>query len=105
MNVETTYAHFLELTNSPEAAATLVLAAVTVKGQPKSVLTPPELAEELGTTPETVIGWINTGKLRAANVGKGKLRARYRIKRTDVDAFLDGPEPRKPDGSFKLYRA
>ncbi|RIK73292.1 MAG: hypothetical protein DCC68_25165 [Planctomycetota bacterium] len=42
-------------------------------------LTPPEVAKRLGVSPETVIGWIRSGELKAANVGKGKKRARYRI--------------------------
>jgi excisionase family DNA binding protein len=42
-------------------------------------LTPPQVATQLGVAPETVIGWIRAGELKAANVGKGKKRPRYRI--------------------------
>ena len=90
---------FHTLTGSPEAAATLVLAHVQVGERPsmksshRDVLTPPQLGKELGVDSATVIEWIRTGQLKASNVGKGLQRPRYRIVRTDVDAFLASCAP------------
>jgi hypothetical protein len=59
-------------------------------------LTAPEVGKYLGVAPETVIGWIKTGFLKASNVATGK-RPSYRIQPTDLNAFLDiRAEPAKP---------
>ncbi|MFN0199332.1 MAG: helix-turn-helix domain-containing protein, partial [Planctomycetaceae bacterium] len=43
-------------------------------------LTPPAIAQRLGVSPETVIGWIRSGELEAINVAqRGKSRPRYRV--------------------------
>ena len=51
------------------------------------VLTPPEVAKQLGVAPETVIEWIKTGFLRASNLATGK-RPRYVVRPGDLDDFL-----------------
>jgi len=63
----------------------------------RNTLSPPEVAQQLGVTPETVIGWIKSGTLKATNVGKGKTRPRYRIQQSNIDLFLLSrqPEPRR----------
>jgi len=70
----------------------------------RTTLSPPEVAQQLGVTPETVIGWIKSGALKATNVGKGKARPRYRIQRTNIDLFLQSRQP-EPRRSFKRDRA
>lgn len=43
-----------------------------------NLLTPPQVAQRYGVSPDTVRAWIASGDLRAVNVGKGK-RPRYRV--------------------------
>jgi excisionase family DNA binding protein len=68
--------------------------------QSSESLTPPQVAKQLGVDPDTVRGWIESRQLKAANVGKGKQRPRYRIRQSDLDAFLKArfpePQPAKP---------
>ena len=100
--IENLFDQYFELTGSPEAAATLVLADVQsverppTNGYVRGVLTPPQAAEQLGVDPSTVIGWIRTGQLRASNIGKGGKRPRYRIRESDLDAFLKSRQPEPP---------
>jgi excisionase family DNA binding protein len=59
------------------------------------VLTPVQLARELGVKPDKVRGWIKTGQLKAANVGDAS-RPRFRIRRIDFNEFWErrcAPEP------------
>ncbi|MFU7558774.1 helix-turn-helix domain-containing protein [Stieleria sp. JC731] len=51
-------------------------------------LTPSEIAKLLKVSPETVIGWIRNGELRAVNVGSGTRRSRFRVSRENLDEFL-----------------
>jgi excisionase family DNA binding protein len=44
-------------------------------------------AEALGVTAETVRRYIRTGRLRAQVIGGGE-RPTFRIRRTDLEAFL-----------------
>lgn len=46
-------------------------------------------AEQIGVSEATVLAWINTGKLKAINVGAGQVRPRWRIAKADWQAFLD----------------
>lgn len=46
-------------------------------------------AELIGVGEATVLGWIASRELKATNVGKGKLRPRWRIAKSDWDEFLD----------------
>lgn len=75
------------------------------------VLTPPEIADWLATSPETVLGWIKSGQLKASNLATGN-RPRYAILPDDLAAFLksrqpDPPVKRKPKakatGSYKRF--
>ena len=54
-----------------------------------AMFTPPELAATLRVNPSKVISWIKSGELRAANLAtRTNGRARYRIAKADVEAFL-----------------
>jgi excisionase family DNA binding protein len=54
----------------------------------RSWLTPPELASELGVSPDKILYWINSGELRAVNVTKARSgRPRYRIDRPAIEEF------------------
>lgn len=56
---------------------------------PREWITPPMIAAEIGSHPETVIGWIRSGELPAADFSRrGSLKPRFRVKREDFDAFL-----------------
>ena len=56
---------------------------------PKSWVSPPALAEELGIAVEKVIRWIEHGELNAVNVATTTTgRPRWRISEEDVGAFL-----------------
>lgn len=86
MSIDSHYRRYLELTGSPEAAATLVLAAV--ESRQVVVMTPPQVAEALGVAHETVLHWIKTGFLKASNLATGQ-RPSYRVRPEDLQAFLD----------------
>ena len=55
-----------------------------------SWLTPPQVAAELMVSPIKIIGWIESGELRAFNACSGHTRARWRVSRADLNAFVDG---------------
>lgn len=64
----------------------------------KEFLTPPDVARMLDVSPDKVISWCRTGELRAVNMAASlATRPRYRIKRADLEAFLErrtiGPPP------------
>ncbi|MGH7169367.1 MAG: helix-turn-helix domain-containing protein [Gemmataceae bacterium] len=68
-------------------------------------LTPPAIAARLGVAAETVIGWIRSGELPAANVAKrGCRRPRYRIAPEDLEAFLATRRPDAPARAAKPSR-
>lgn len=48
------------------------------------ILTPDQVAEMLQLHPFTILGYIKEGRLRAAKLGRV-----YRIRESDVTAFLD----------------
>jgi excisionase family DNA binding protein len=55
----------------------------------REYLTPPETARLLGVDPAKVIFWIRSGELRASDLATRRAgRPRYRIARTDIEAFL-----------------
>jgi excisionase family DNA binding protein len=67
--------------------------AACLAGLPKAtsgdMLTVTEAAKLLGTNRGKILGWVNSGRLKAANVAKGAGgRPRYRVARTDLDLFL-----------------
>lgn len=49
-------------------------------------LTVPEAAKELKTSEDTIRAWINSGQLKASNLGTE--RPRYVIQRQDLNTFL-----------------
>ena len=55
----------------------------------RTMLTPPEIARRWGVSPETVIGWVRSGQLRAVDVSSrpGIGRPRFRIDIADLSAF------------------
>lgn len=51
-------------------------------------LTPPQIAERLGVSPEKVIAWIRSGELKAVNVAtKPNGRPRWAVDEADLAAF------------------
>jgi len=93
MNVDSTYAHYLNLTGDVNAAATLTLAVATAVVKPeRSVMTPPQVAKQLGADPAAVINWIRSGQLKASNLATGH-RRRLVIQPADLDAFLKARQP------------
>ena len=56
-------------------------------------LTPEQVAETLQVTRRTVYTWIETGALKAIRAG-----TRIRIRREDLDAFLEPVEPKGKKG-------
>lgn len=74
--------------------------------------TPPAISKQLVVHVGKVLGWIQSGELRALNVGNGN-RPRWRIMPDDLQAFLDrrAAQPaakttrrrRKPDPAVTEY--
>jgi|WetSurMetagenome_2_1015567.scaffolds.fasta_scaffold304587_2 excisionase family DNA binding protein len=69
----------------------------------ETILTVEQVAQILQVHPFTVLKFIKQGKLKAAKLGRV-----YRIRRTEVDRFLDAqmggestPRPQKPKKSVK----
>lgn len=60
---------------------------VTVIGD--RVMTVAEVARESGFHPETIYKALAAGELRGSKPGRSP-RARWRIRRTDFDAWLEG---------------
>lgn len=56
---------------------------------PKEYLTPRLICERLGVGVEPVLAWIHSGQLKAFNISSSSLRPRWRISKTDFQAFLD----------------
>lgn len=77
-----------------DLARKILAECLAATGDESASLTPPQAAKRLGVSPETVIGWIRSGELKAANVGKGKKRARYRI---EPDALAEFQRKRCAD--------
>jgi excisionase family DNA binding protein len=55
------------------------------------VLTPEQVAERLQLKPDTMRGWLRTGKLRAAKFGRV-----WRICKEDLQAFIEYYLPAQP---------
>lgn len=55
----------------------------------RSFLTPPEIAAETGSRPETVILWIRSGELRGVDLSRrGSAKPRFRVRKEDFEDFL-----------------
>lgn len=52
-------------------------------------LTPPEVAKLLRVRCKKVLAWIRSGELTASNVSNG-FQPRYRIKESELEAFMQG---------------
>lgn len=62
-------------------------------GDQPAFMTPPAVAKLLGISAEKVLTWIRNGDLRAVNVATTLGgRARWRIRRTDLEEFLAARE-------------
>lgn len=73
-------------------------------------LTPPVAAKQLGVTPERIIAWIKSGRLRAVNLSDGVVRPRYRVSADDLADFLRTREvapatktERRPRRKYKFF--
>ena len=73
-------------------------------GQSQTILTPNEVAILLRVTSEQVRNLIRQHRLPAINVGTGKKRPLYRIKRQAFDDFLNNSSPRNQAGPKKKFR-
>jgi len=66
----------------------------------RAFLTPPQVAEELGVRPHKVLAFIRNGELKASDLSERPGgRPRWKIARTDLQAFLDAraaPKPSRP---------
>ena len=56
---------------------------------PQTHLVPKEICEMLAIGIEPVLNWIHSGQLKAANVSNSSTRPRWRIAKSDLEAFLD----------------
>jgi excisionase family DNA binding protein len=92
---------------SPEAALALLSrlekwARENVPDTP--TLTVTEAARLLRVKRDTILAWINSGKLPAMNTGRGQ-RPRYRLARADLDSFFDQPKPHTERAKRRHVRA
>lgn len=55
-------------------------------------MTPAQVAEVLAIKEKTVLGWLRQGKLKGVRVGR-----LWRIRESDLTAFLEGPQPKQPE--------
>ena len=63
-------------------------------------LTVADVARQLGVKTDTVLDWIATRSLVAADVSRGRgIRARWRIERRDLEAFVASRKTVAPDRS------
>jgi excisionase family DNA binding protein len=67
-------------------------------------MTPPQIAERYGVSPDKVLAWIRAGELRAINIAtKVGGRPRYAVDETDLLAFERGRQV-KPPGQQRMRR-
>ena len=100
--IEEAYEHAIAL-RLPEAAEACRKGPTTIRlieclnaiPESKTVLTPPEIAELLGTAPETVVGWIKSGQLKGSNLATDH-RPRYVVQPDDLSKFLETRQPQPP---------
>lgn len=63
-------------------------------------LSPAEVAKVLKVSHDKVLGWINSGQLKASNLNNPGARPRYAIAKDDLSEFLKrrqpAPKPAKP---------
>lgn len=88
----------------------------TPKGEPSGMFTPPQVAKQLGVSPDKILAWIRKGELHATNVAAvGSGRPRYRISAEDLAKFQamrqnvkPPPKPprrgKKDDGVIQFFK-
>ena len=55
-----------------------------------------QIGEMLGVHPLTVRGWIQSGELRGFSTNRPGVTPRWRIKRSDFEAFIEKRMPKPP---------
>lgn len=61
---------------------------------PNGTITPPELANRWGISPDKVLNWIRKGDLKAINVASAhNIRPTYRITEDAIEAFSSQRQP------------
>ena len=125
------YESWLDRTQNPTAAATLVLAEVLTKslakrphandavsslaevqadrraasrGTENPMLRPRDVASQLTVSPSTVIAWIRRGELKGSNLAQPGKRPRWAIAKGAVDDFLKKRQPEKTTVMSKRSR-
>jgi transposase len=90
------FQQYRELTGDASAAAALTVLELQNK-QPteRDTFGPRDVAKRLSVSPATVIEWIRSGQLKAANIATGP-RPRFVIKPEDLATFLDNRQPMPP---------
>jgi excisionase family DNA binding protein len=95
--VWTIYREYLDRTGNEAAAASLALADTMRQGldagnagSPNRPMTVPEVAKLLRVSPDKVLSWIRSGRLRGYNIAERENgRPKYRVNRDDLDAFAN----------------
>lgn len=116
--LEEAYQNAVDL-NLPECVAACKQGPVTVRlleclaaiPEPESdTFTPPEIAQLLSVSADTVLGWIRSRELKASNIAaRTSNRPRWVVRKSDLETFLKNrqPEPSKRatkiESSFKRY--
>jgi excisionase family DNA binding protein len=77
--------------------------ANTPTPKPVEWLTPPTIAKELHCRASKPIAWIRSGKLAAVNLSEGS-RARYLVRREDLDEFLQRRQVTPPPPTVRKQR-
>lgn len=62
----------------------------------ENLLTPDEAAERLAVSPKTLRDWLRTGALRGVKVGR-----LWRVRPTDLEAFIQEPDMSEPPETGK----
>jgi excisionase family DNA binding protein len=89
--------------SSPETREPLDRLTRRTETDPDELLTVGQVARELQVIPPTVRTWIQSGALRASRPGNGLQPGRtYRIRRTDLDAFVAASTAPDPCGAKPL---
>lgn len=67
-----------------------------------AMLTPPQVARQLGVRPDRIVRWIKSGELVGFNLAKrSSMRPRFRVSPTELALFL---ERRRANPSPKVVR-
>ena len=91
LSIELRIPEATEILGKPGPAIVRLLEALNAIPE-TDYLTPPEIAEQLGSSPETVIGWIKSGQLKGSNLATDH-RPRYVVTPDDLTEFLKSRQP------------